>query len=205
MDRIVTKYEKLFSVRFTHDAFPFSASNGNLLTPNLSILPDSVTSALFKKNDIHYRLRNDMLLCFVRVKNEDDSPFFRLPNLLTARFIIKLSTPLQNQTEVAANHGKENIYRFRINVRSSADSMNLAGATLGPLISLEPTNVFTPGNPGTWTTINENLSGHFGVIDIVTEGSSTHRLYTDVPNQILFYTTANGNEDEHLFTIHLTN
>ena len=83
--------------------------------------------------------------------------------------------------------------------------MTLATATLGPIASLEPVKTFNPGNPGYWSMSIENLKGQFGVIDLVTEGSSTHRLYTDVSNQLLFYTSANGNENEHLFTIHLNN
>ncbi|MEN2280576.1 hypothetical protein AAGF08_00460 [Algoriphagus sp. SE2] len=205
MDSIVNKFEKLFSIRFSHDAFPFSASTGGVLTPNIKIDTDPTTTTLFTKHSIYYRWRNDTLICFIRIKTEEDSPFFRLPNNFNARFFINLSDPIKDKTEVAPNHGKENIYRFRINVRASSNSMNLAGATLGPLAAQEPIKVFNPGNPGSWTTTVKNLSGHFGVIDIVTEGSSTHRLYTDVANQNLFYTTANGNENEHLFTIHLNN
>lgn len=205
MDRILNKFEKLFSIRFAHDAFPFSASSGGYLTPHIRINLDPPTENLFRKHEIQYRWRNDTLLCFIRIKNEEDAPYFRLPTNFNARFLINLTNQVKAQTEVAPDHGKENIYRFRINVRASANSMNLAGATLGPIVSQVPVKIFNPGNPGSWSTSTENLSGHFGVIDIVTEGSSTHRLYTDVINQHLFYTTANGNENEHLFTIHLNN
>lgn len=205
MDRILTKFEKLFSIRFAHDTFPLSDSSGGFLTPHVKIDPDPTTEILFKKHEIHYRWRNDMLLCFVRIKSDEDVPFFRLPNNFKARFFINLTHSVKDKTEVDADHGRENIYRFRINVRASANSMNLGGATLGPVASQEPVKIFNPGNPGTWSTSIENLTGHFGVIDIVTEGTSTHRLYTDVTNQNLFYTTANGNENEHLFTIHLNN
>lgn len=205
MDRILTKFEKLFSILFIHDAFPFSPSLGGILSHNISIEPDSITKTMFKKHDIHFRLRQDMLICFVRIRTDEDAPYFRLPANFSGRFFINLTNPVKNQSEVADIHGKENMYRFRINVRAAANSMSLAGATLGPLASREPVRVFNPGNPGNWTTTAVNLSGHFGVIDVVTEGSSTNRLYTDINNQYLFFTSANGNEHEHLFTIHLNN
>ncbi len=205
MDRIINKFEKLFSIRFTHDVFPFSSDSGGLLTPHIRLAPDPTTDELFRKHEIQYRWRHDMLLCFIRINTTEDSPFFRLPNNFNARFFVHLDRTVKDNTEISENHGNENIYRFRINLRASANSMNLATATLGPVASQEPIRVFNPGNPGNWTTSIENLSGHFGVIDLVTEGSSTHRLFTDVTNQILFYTTANGNENEHLFTIHLNN
>ena len=135
MDRIIWKFEKLFSIRFDNLAFPYSGANGGLITDSLTIEPDLL----------------------------------------------------------------------RINVRASATSMSLSGATLGPLPSRDLVHFFSPGNPGSWATKSVNLSGSFGVIDIVTEGSSTHRIYTDVSTQSLFYTAANGNENEHLFTIHLNN
>lgn len=205
MDRIISKFEKLFSIRFAHNAFPFSAANGGVLSPYISIQPDPTTAALFKKHDIHFRVRQDILLCFIRIRTTADAPLFRLPNILSARFFINLSNPLLDETELAATHGKENIYRFRINVRAAANSMSLSGAALGPIEAREPIRVFNPGNPGNWTTTTSNLSGHFGIIDIVTEGSSTNRLYTDGTDQLLFYTVANGNEHEHLFTVHLNN
>lgn len=205
MDRIISKFEKLFSIRFAHNAFPFSAANGGILTQNISIQPDPTTIALFKKHDIHFRVRQDMLLCFVRIRTDVDAPLFRLPNILSARFFINLTNPLKDETELAATHGKENIYRFRINVRASANSMSLSSATLGPIQARESVRVFNPGNPGSWTITTENLSGHFGIIDIVTEGTSANRLYTDINDQLLFYTVANGNEHEQLFTVHLNN
>lgn len=205
MDRVLKKFEKLFSIRFAHEAFPFSASNGGILSQHISIEPDQATSKIFNQHDILIRKKNDLLICLVRVQPAADIPFFLLPNNFSARFFINLANPLKDQTDKADSHGKENMYRFRINVRASANSMSLSEATLGPLESREPERIFTPGNPGTWTTQAVNLSGHFGVIDLVTEGSSTHRLYTDVANQNLFYTEANGNENEHLFTIHLNN
>ena len=205
MDRILDKFEKLFSIRIAHDAFPFAPTNGGFLTPHVRINPDPTTESMFRKHAIHYRWKNDILLCFVKIRNGEDAPYFRLPTSFSARFFINLGDPIISQTAVAADHGKENIYRFRINVRASATSMTLATATLGPIASLEPVKTFNPGNPGSWSTSIENLKGQFGVIDLVTEGSSTHRLYTDVSNQLLFYTSANGNENEHLFTIHLNN
>jgi hypothetical protein len=205
MDRILWKFEKLFSIRFAHEAFPFSAANGGILTDFISIEPDLLTKSLFKKHDIHFRIRQDMLLCFIRINSAEDTPYVRLPNGFSARFLFEIKNSLKDQTQVPANHGKENLFRFRINVRASANSMSLSGATLGTLTSRDTVRIFTPGNPGTWTTATINLSGSFGVIDLVTEGSSTHRLFTDVPSQSLFYTAANGNENEHLFTIHLNN
>ncbi|GAA0879215.1 hypothetical protein GCM10009119_21830 [Algoriphagus jejuensis] len=205
MDRILTKFEKLFSIRFSHAAYPNSGSMGGILTPNLLLEPDPTTATFFKKHDIHFRMRADMLLCFVRIKPLEDAPYFRLPNSFSARFFIDLTNPVKANTDTVDTHGKENMYRFRINLRAAANSMSLSGASMGPIVSREATRVFSPGNPGSWTTSSVNLSGHFGVIDIVTEGSSAHRLYTDVNNQHLFYTSANGNENEHLFTIHLNN
>ena len=201
MDRIVSKFEKLFSIRFTHPQHPMSSSSGGTLGNLLTVEPDLPTKALFKKHDIHFKIRQDVLLCFVKIRTDEDAPFFRLPNAFSARFFLNLKSDLAMQTDQQDTHGKENIYRFRINVRASANSMNLATATLGTVLSREPTRVFVEGEPGFWTTTFANLSGHFGVIDLVTEGSSTHRLYTDVNNQILFYTPANGSEHEHLFTI----
>lgn len=205
MDRMIWKFEKLFSIRFVNQAFPYSGASGGLITDALTITPDLLTASLFKKHDIHFRIRQDMLLCFVRIKNNEDSPYFRLPNNFSARFLFSIKSPVKEQTGVPVTHGKDNLYRFRINVRASATSMSLAGATLGQLPSRDLVRVFTPGNPGTWTTKSVNLSGSFGVIDIVTEGSSTHRIFTDVSTQSLVYTAANGNENEHLFTIHLNN
>lgn len=205
MERLIWKFEKLFSIRFAHEAFPFSAANGGILTDFLSIEPDLLTKSLFKKHDIHYRVRQDMLLCFIRINTAEDTPFFKLPNVFSSRFLFNIKNQVKAQTDLPSNHGKENLFRFRINVRAAANSMNLTGATLGPLSSRDPIKVFSPGNPGTWTSTTVNLKGDFGVIDIVTEGSSTHRLYTDTTTQSLFYTAANGNENEHLFTIHLNN
>lgn len=205
MDRLIWKFEKLFSIRFAHEAFPFSAANGGILTDFLSIEPDFLTKSLFKKHDIHFRIRQDMLLCFIRINTAEDTPYFRLPNGFSARFLFKVNNQLKEQTTIPPTHGKENLYRFRINVRAAANAMNLSGATLGPLASRDLIRVFSQGNPGTWTTTTVNLSGGFGAIDIVTEGSSTHRLFTDTTTQSLFYTAANGNENEHLFTIHLNN
>jgi hypothetical protein len=205
MDRIIWKFEKLFSIRFAHEALPFSAGNGGIITDYLHLEPDLLTAALFKKHDIHFRIRQDMLLCFIRIKTDEDTPFFRLPNGFSARFLFNIKNPLKDQTSIPANHGRENLYRFRINLRASASSMTLSGATLGPLPSRDVIKIFSQGNPGIWNTTTVNLSGSFGAIDIVTEGSSTHRLFTDVPSQSLFYTAANGNENEHLFTIHLNN
>ena len=205
MDRIIWKFEKLFSIRFDNRAFPYSGAKGGLITDSLTIEPDLLTASLFKKHDIHFRVRQDMLFCFVRIKNNEDSPYFRLPSNFSARFLFSVKSPVKEQTGVSVTHGKENLYRFRINVRASAASMSLSGATLGPLPSRGLVHVFSPGNPGSWATKPVNLSGSFGVIDIVSEGSSTHRIYTDVSTQSLFYTAANGNENEHLFTIHLNN
>jgi hypothetical protein len=137
----------------------------------------------------------------VRIRTDSDVPYFRLPGAFAARFLLQLREDLARQTPAHDTHGKENIYRFRINVRASANSMNLNGATLGTILSRDPIREFHEGDPGNWTVTFSNLSGHFGVIDIVTEGSSTHRLYTDVSNQVLNYTPANGREHEHLFTI----
>lgn len=203
MDRIISKFEKLFSIRFAHGTFPFSAAMGGALTQNMLIEPDPITGILFKKHDIHFRLKLDMLLCFIRIRTNMDAPLFRLPNVLSLRFLINLAHPLKSETEQGATHGRENIYRFRINVRAAAHSMGLSNATLGPIQARNPTRVFNPGNPGSWTITTANLSGHFGIIDIVTEGSSTNRLYTNVNDQLLFYTVANGNGHEHLFTVHL--
>jgi hypothetical protein len=205
MERVIWKFEKLFSIRFAHMAFPYSVSQGGLITDSLSLEPDLLTAALFKKHDIHFRIRQDMLLCFIRIKTMEDAPFFRLPNGFNARFLMNLKNPVKDQTAASTTHGKENTYRFRINVRASATSMTLSGASFGTLPSRDLVRVFTPGNPGTWTTSTVNLNGKFGAIDIVTEGSSNHRLYTDVNTQTLYYTAANGNENEHLFTIHLNN
>lgn len=205
MDSIISKFEKLFSIRFVHGTFPFSAAIGGILTQNILIEPDPITGNLFKKHDIHFRLRNDILLCFIRVRTNMDAPLFRLPNVLSMRFLINLTHSLKSETEQAAAHGKENMYRFRINVRAAANSMSLSGATLGPVQARDPARIFNPGNPGSWIITTPNLTGHFGVIDIVTEGSSTNRLYTDVNDQLLFYTEANGNGHEHLFTVHLNN
>lgn len=205
MDKLIWKFEKLFSIRFVHQDFPFSASSGGLISNFLTLQPDFLTAALFKKHDIHFRIRQDMLLCFIRIKTTEDSPYFRLPNGFSARFLLNLQNPLKDQTIVPPIQGKENLYRFRINIRAAASSLNLSTATLAPIPSRDPVRVFTQGNPGGWSTDTVNLSGDFGVIDILTEGSSTHRLYTDVNTQSLFYTAANGNENEHLFTIHLNN
>lgn len=203
MDRIIIRFEKLFSIRFTHPGFPFSSSQGGKLSEFLSLEPDEPTRKLFKQHDIHYRLRQDMLLCFVRVRIDEDVPFFRLPNGLTARFLFDIQQHVLNQTSIPGQHGGENLFRFRINLRSSLDTMNLSTATMDNIPSRQLLKIFHPGNPGHWETVTVNLKGHFGVIDIVTEGSSTHRLYTDVASQNLFYTTANGNEHEQLFNIHL--
>lgn len=205
MDRIVSKYEKFFSIRFTHPVYPFSPSPAGTLGDLLSLEPDEPTSRLFRKHDIHTKIRHDELLCFVRVQDGLDAPLFRLPTSFSARFFLNLKEDLARKTNSHDSHGKENIYRFRINVRASANSMDLATASLGTQLSREPIPVFEEGNPGTWSSTFINLSGHYGIIDIVTEGSSTHRLYSDVNNQELFYTAANGNEHEQLFTIHLNN
>jgi hypothetical protein len=203
MDRLFLKYEKLLSIHFTHPEYSFSGEKGGVLSNSMRIQPDGPTQLLFKKHDIHYRFRKDMLLIFVRIREDQDAPYFRLPNIFSARFLFDLNKELINQTPIPDNHGGENIFRIRINLRSSASEMDLSGATLGPLESREPKRVFHPLVPPHWEIIPVNLKGSFGVIDMVTEGSSTHRLYTDVANQILNYTTANGNEHEHLFTIHL--
>ena len=203
MDRIITKFEKLFSIRFTHPEYPFSSVQGGLLTEFLRLEPDLPTRKLFRQHDIHFRLRQDMLLCFLRIRTDEDVPFFRLPNILTARFIFKIQQAVLNQTATPDHHGGENLFRFRINLRSSLDNMNLSTATLGTVPSREPLRIFHPGDPSHWETVTVNLKGSFGILDIVTEGSSSHRLYTNVASQNLYYTTANGNEHEHLFNIHL--
>ncbi|HSI75115.1 MAG TPA: hypothetical protein VK957_04455 [Lunatimonas sp.] len=205
MDHRIYKYEKLFSIRFTHPAFPNSAENGGLLTNFLTIEPDRLTRQLFKNQEILFRTRQDMLLCIIRINEVMDSPYFSLPDIIQARFLFNVKDRLLVQTNIPDSHGGENLYRFRINLRSSADSMDLSGADLGEVEDREPRRIFRPGNPGTWETIPVNISGYFGIIDIVTEGSSTHRLYTNVTDQLLFFTTANGNEHEHLFTIQLNN
>ncbi|WP_373496438.1 hypothetical protein [Aquiflexum sp.] len=203
MDRLVTKYEKLFSIRFTHPEYTFSGAMGGILSDKLSVLPDLPTQKLFKRHDIQYRMRQDTLLVFLRIRVDSDIPYFRLPNIFTARFHFSIQDEVLAQTEIPETHGGETMYRFRINLRSSQNSMNLSSATLGQIESREPEKVFHHVYPPFWETVPVNLKGTFGVIDIVTEGSSTHRLYTDVTNQNLFYTPANGNEHEHLFTVHL--
>jgi hypothetical protein len=201
MDRIISRYEKLFSIHFSHPEYPSSGPSGGVLGGLLSLQPDETTRRLFKAHDIHFKVRQDHLLCFVRIRTDADIPYFRLPSAFSARFLLQLREDLARQTEVQDTHGKENMYRFRINVRAAANAMNLTGASLGTILSRDPVREFTEGEPGTWTTTFSNLSGHFGAIDIVTEGSSTHRLYSDVSNQVLNYTPANGREHEHLFTI----
>ena len=201
MDRIVSRYEKLFSIHFSHPEYPTSGSSGGVLGGLVSVRPDEVTKKLFKSHDIHIKVRQDHLLCFVRIRTDADIPYFRLPSAFSARFFLQLREDLVRQTEVHDTHGQENMYRFRINVRASANAMNLSGATLGTILSRDAEREYTEGEPGFWATTFTNLSGHFGVIDIVTEGSSAHRLYTDVSNQVLNYTPTNGREHEHLFTI----
>ncbi len=203
MDRKFIKYEKLLSIHFTHPEYSFSGGSGGVLSNFIRIKPDHPTENLFKKHDIHYRLRHDMLLLFVRIFLDRDAPYFRLPNIFSSRFLFDLNKELLNQTHIPDSHGGENIFRMRINLRSTASAMDLSSASLGNVESSESMKIFDPLGPPHWEIIQVNLKGSFGVIDIVTEGSSTHRLYTDVANQNLNYTTANGNEHEHLFTIHL--
>lgn len=203
MDRSIIKFEKLLSIHFTHPEYSFSGASGGILTNFLRIQPDLPTKKLFKKHDIHYRLGQDTLLLFVRIRLDRDAPYFRLPNVLTSRFLFDLQKEVLNQTDIPDTHGAENLYRIRINLRASANSMDLSSATLGPIESREPEKIFHQVDPPYWETVQVNIKGTFGVIDLVTEGSSNHRLYTDVSNQNLYYTHANGNEHEHLFTIHL--
>lgn len=203
MDRSIIKFEKLLSIHFTHPEYSYSGASGGIFSNFLRIQPDAPTQILFKKHDIHYRVRQDMLLLFIRVQLDRDTPYFRLPNVFTSRFLFDIQKEVLNQTDIPDNHGGENIFRVRINLRASANSMDLTGATLGPIESREPEKIFYHSETPYWEIVPINLKGTFGVIDLVTEGSSTHRLYSDVTNQNLYYTHANGNEHEHLFTIHL--
>jgi hypothetical protein len=203
MDRSIIKFEKLLSIHFTHPEYSFSGASGGVLSNFIRIRPDVPTQKLFKKHDIHYRLRQDTLLLFVRIRLDRDAPYFTLPNVLTSRFLFDLQKEVLNQTDIPDTHGAENLYRIRINLRASANSMDLSSATLGPIESREPEMIYHQVDPPYWETVHVNIKGTFGIIDLVTEGSSTHRLYTDVSNQDLYFTDANGNEHEHLFTIHL--
>jgi len=198
----VKSYDKLFSIWFKHSDYPNSGSAGGILTDMMKLEPDDLTKTLFQQHDIHYRFKNDMILIIIRVNHDTGLPFNSLPNRLSMRFLLKLDNELYFKTTVPNEFSIDNFYRIKINLRSSANTSTLSPALLKQVEDRQPTQIFHPDNPSHWESKTTNLKKFFAVIDIVTEGSSTHRLFSG-SDQSIFYSSNSDNYDKHLYTIQL--
>jgi len=199
MGKMVLTYEKLFSVMISHPIMDITGDVGHVI-----LTADQPTLRFFRQHDIRYHFQRGILFCYIRVRPGTTQPFFPLATPFGARFLVSLSSSLQHVTDVPAEHGGEQLYHFRINVRAAKATGNLRDATLGSILDREGYFSFQHGDPGQWVRQNAPLKGGFGAIDFVAEGTGANRLFRHTASQTLRYTHGSAEAHDHLFTLQLS-
>lgn len=201
------KYEKLFSIALIHSRFPPPSHDHSWLSPLsalLDIVPDPTTRVIFEKHDIHVRFEQDVLACYIRVDTSGQKPFHALPSDLRMRFLINATPAFLSKTSVAATWGKERMYHVRVRLKTTSSSAVLGDTLLTAVEATEPARIYHMGtgdDRGRWELVPIQLSGHFAVVDLVSEGTRRNRLYANEAQQRLYYTRANNKQDEHLYQL----
>jgi len=208
METTRVRFEKLFSIGLVHADFPtgFPSLAGATLADSLRFELDEPTARIFRQHEIICRLVHDSLVCDIRVEPGADRPFHRLPADFAARLLVYGSDELIARSGLAPGFGDTKVYHVQVKLKTNTSSATLTNGLLRQVASATPEREYRPGygdQPATVVQHPVYISGCLLVVDVLTQGSGSHKLFKQEASQQLRYAVAGGKAHEHIYRITL--